>query len=150
VYAIRDYDHGYTDASTRADPGKKAVFGAAFEVKDLTSHIGTETVGLQLKDLTNQQKDELALVIAERSVVFFRDQDRSPQKQLELGEYYGEVEIHPQVPHVPGLSDFRQLAGFDEGVSSAQASGSQWELRGGTLICRSLQTFLLCYHVYRR
>jgi len=28
-------------------------------------------------------------------VVFFRDQNLSPQRQLELGEYYGEVEIHP-------------------------------------------------------
>ena len=31
-------------------------------------------VGLQLSQLTNQQKDELALLIAERVVVFFRDQ----------------------------------------------------------------------------
>ncbi|QDS68310.1 hypothetical protein FKW77_010676, partial [Venturia effusa] len=68
----------------------------------LTSHIGTEIVGLQLKDLTDQQKDELGLLIAERSVVFFRDQDISPQQQLDLGKYYGEVEVHPQVPQVPG------------------------------------------------
>jgi len=29
-----------------------------------------------------------------RSVVFFRDQDLSPQAQKALGEYYGEVEVH--------------------------------------------------------
>lgn len=103
VYAIRDYDREHIDAGTRADPSKKALFSAAKEVKNLTTHIGTEIVGLQLKDLTDQQKDELALLIAERSVVFFRDQDLSPQQQLELGKYYGEVEIHPQVPHVPGV-----------------------------------------------
>ncbi|KAF2764514.1 Clavaminate synthase-like protein [Teratosphaeria nubilosa] len=83
-------------------PGK-ALFSAAKEVKHLTAHIGTEIVGLQLKDLNNQQKDELARLIAERSVVFFRDQDLSPQKQLELGRYFGEVETHPRAPHVPGL-----------------------------------------------
>lgn len=103
VYAIRNEDREYVNAGTRASPSKKALFSAAKEVKHLTSHIGTEIVGLQLKDLTDQQKDELALLIAERSVVFFRDQDLSPQAQLELGRYYGEVEIHPQVPHVPGL-----------------------------------------------
>jgi len=27
----------------------------------------------------------------------------SPKVQRELGEYFGEVEVHPQVPHVPGL-----------------------------------------------
>lgn len=103
VFALRDYDREFTDAGTRADPSKKSLFSAAREVINLTTHIGTEIVGLQLKDLTEQQRDELALLIAERSVVFFRDQDLSPQKQLELGNYYGEVEIHPQVPILPGL-----------------------------------------------
>lgn len=87
-----------------ADPEKKALFEAAKDVRHLTKYIGTEIVGLQLADLNNKQRDELALLIAERVVVFFRDQDLSPQKQLELGRYYGEIEIHPKVPHVPGLN----------------------------------------------
>jgi hypothetical protein len=102
VYAIRNKDREYVDAGSRADPEKKALLSAAKEVIHLTSHIGTEIVGLQLKDLTDQQKDELGLLIAERSVVFFRDQDISPQQQLDLGKWYGEVEVHPQVPQVPG------------------------------------------------
>jgi len=103
VYKIRDYDRPFVDPGSRADPEKKALFSAAKEVKNLTAHIGTEIVGLQLKDLTDQQKDELGLLIAERSVVFFRDQDLSPQQQKKLGEWYGEIEVHPQVPTVPGL-----------------------------------------------
>jgi len=43
------------------------------------------------------------LLIAERSVVFFRDQDISPQQQKELGEHFGKIEVHPQVPQVPGV-----------------------------------------------
>jgi hypothetical protein len=97
VYKIRDYDREYVDPGSRADPEKKALFGAAKEIIDLTAHIGTEIVGLQLKDLTAQQKDELGLLIAERSVVFFRDQDISPQQQKELGEWYGEIEVHVRV-----------------------------------------------------
>lgn len=61
---------------------------------DLTTHIGTEIEGLQLKDLTPEQRDELALLIAERSVVFFRDQDLTPQQQKELGQWFGEIEVH--------------------------------------------------------
>jgi len=68
-----------------------------------TAHIGTEIVGLQLKDLNDQQKDELARLVAERSVVFFRDQDITPQQQKALGEWFGEIEVHPQVPQVPGV-----------------------------------------------
>jgi len=103
AYAVRNEEREYIEAGARADKSKSALFSAAKEVKTLTSHIGTEIVGLQLKDLTDQQKDELALLIAERSVVFFRDQDLSPQQQKALGEYYGEIEIHPQVPQVPGV-----------------------------------------------
>lgn len=103
VYRIRDYDRKHVDPGSRADPEKKALLSAAKEVIHLTKHIGTEIVGLQLKDLTDQQKDELGLLIAERSVVFFRDQDISPQQQRELGEWYGEIEVHPQVAQVPGL-----------------------------------------------
>ena len=94
VYKIRDNDRPYVDPGSRADPEKKALLSAAKEVIHLNRHIGTEIVGLQLKDLTPRQKDELGLLIAERSVVFFRDQDLPPQKQKELGEWYGEVEVH--------------------------------------------------------
>jgi alpha-ketoglutarate-dependent taurine dioxygenase len=100
---IRNEDREHVDAGARADKSKSALFSAAKEVIDLTKHIGTEIVGLQLKDLNEKQRDELALLIAERSVVFFRDQDLTPQEQKKLGEHFGEVEIHPQVPHVPGV-----------------------------------------------
>lgn len=91
---IRDIPRDHVDAGARADKSKKNLFAAATKVTNLTAHIGTEIEGLQLKDLTNEQRDELALLIAERSVVFLRDQDLSPQQQKELGEWYGEVEIH--------------------------------------------------------
>ncbi|KAF4122358.1 Taurine catabolism dioxygenase TauD, TfdA family [Geosmithia morbida] len=103
VYKIRDVEREYVDAGARADKSKKSLLSAATKVTDLTANIGTEIEGLQLKDLTPTQRDELALLIAERSVVFFRDQDLSPKDQLELGKWYGEPEVHPQVAQVPGF-----------------------------------------------
>ena len=97
VQKIRENYREHHDPGARADPAKSALFGAAEKVIDLTTHIGTEIVGLQLKDLTDRQKDELGLLIAERSVVFFRDQDISPQQQKYLGEWYGEIEIHVRI-----------------------------------------------------
>jgi len=97
VYEIRNTDRPHTDPGAGADKAKSALLSAATKVTDLTAHIGTEIEGLQLKDLTNQQKDELGLLIAERSVVFFRNQEISPQQQKELGEWYGEIEVHVSV-----------------------------------------------------
>jgi len=103
AFNVRNEEREHVEPGARADKSKSSLFSAAKEVINLTTHIGTEIVGLQLKDLTDQQKDELGLLIAERSVVFFRDQDITPQQQRALGDYYGEVEVHPQVPHVPGV-----------------------------------------------
>ncbi|WVQ82940.1 hypothetical protein IAT38_005076 [Cryptococcus sp. DSM 104549] len=124
VEGIRKDLREYVDPGTRADPEKKALFGAAKEVKNLSTWIGTEIVGLQLKDLNDKQRDELALLVAERSVVFFRDQDISPQQQQELGLYLGqgEIERHPQAAQVPGLGG---------GVSLIWEKGRKDKILGG-------------------
>lgn len=88
-----DKAHPYSDAGFRADPDKKELFKAAKAVNHITSHIGTEIVGIQLKDLNDKQKDELALLVAERGVVFFRNQNLSPQEQEALGKYWGELYV---------------------------------------------------------
>ncbi|KAK4163975.1 alpha-ketoglutarate-dependent sulfonate dioxygenase [Cladorrhinum sp. PSN259] len=73
------------------------------KVTKLTPVIGTEIRGLQLSKLTDLQKDELALLIAERGVVVFRDQDFKDigvEKQKEFGRYFGPLHIHPVGAHV--------------------------------------------------
>lgn len=97
AFNVRNEPWEHVDAGARAEKSKKSLLEAATSVTDLTAHIGTEISGLQLKDLTDPQKDELALLIAERSVVFFRDQDLSPQEQKRLGEHYGKIEVHVRV-----------------------------------------------------
>jgi alpha-ketoglutarate-dependent taurine dioxygenase len=52
---------------------------------------------LQLSQLNDAQKDELALLIAERGVVVFRDQDFKdigPEKQKEFGQSFGPLHVH--------------------------------------------------------
>ncbi|KAM7218346.1 TfdA family taurine catabolism dioxygenase TauD [Rhypophila decipiens] len=73
------------------------------KVSKLTPVIGTEIRGLQLSELNDLQKDELALLIAERGVVVFRDQDFKDigiEKQKEFGRYFGPLHIHPVGAHV--------------------------------------------------
>lgn len=53
------------DRAFFADPEKKSLLSAATSVDPLTPYIGTELKGVQLSQLTNAQKDELALLVAE-------------------------------------------------------------------------------------
>ncbi|KAJ5449837.1 uncharacterized protein N7458_006286 [Penicillium daleae] len=77
------------DRAFSADPEKKSLLSAARQVKHLTPYIGTEIVGVQLSQLTPQQKDDLALLVAERGVVFFRAQDLTLEQQHDFTEHYG-------------------------------------------------------------
>lgn len=90
-----------------ADPEKKALFAAATKVQHLTPAIGTEIHGIDLRQLTDQQKDELALLIAERGVVFFRNQDISIREMLALHRHYGPLHKHATtgIPREPGLEE---------------------------------------------
>lgn len=82
------------DRAAFADPEKKALFSVAKPV-DLTESIGTLLEGVQLSQLDERQLDELALLVTERGVVFFRDQDLTTDQQVKLFEHYGILDKHP-------------------------------------------------------
>lgn len=77
------------DRALFADPEKKALFSVA-KPMDLTESIGTLLENVQLSQLNEQQLDELALLVTQRGVVFFRDQDLTTEKQVDLFQHYGE------------------------------------------------------------
>ena len=66
-------------------------------MKDLTANIGAEVNGVQLSKLNRAGQDELALFVAQKKVVAFRDQDFADlpiQEALDFAEYYGPSHIH--------------------------------------------------------
>ncbi|KAF4044073.1 TfdA family Taurine catabolism dioxygenase TauD [Phytophthora infestans] len=73
----------YENRALKADPSFKNRLADA-TVTHLEPKIGTEILNLQLHELTDSQKDELALLVAQRGVVFFRDQKISIEDQLAL------------------------------------------------------------------
>lgn len=81
-----------------ADPSKKGLLSAATKVKHFTPVIGTELSGIDLRQLSDSQKDELGLLVAERGVVFFRDQEISIHEQLDLARHFGPLHKHATTP----------------------------------------------------
>ncbi|KAK4954503.1 hypothetical protein LTR10_007934 [Elasticomyces elasticus] len=105
------------DRAAFADPKKKALFAVATP-KDRTESIGTVLEGVQLSSLNGQQLDELALLVNERGVVFFRDQDLTTGKQVELFQHFGKLDKHPaqkDVKHViikGSTEDHREILSY--------------------------------------
>jgi len=87
------YDHGKD-----ADPTFKNLLPAGSKIENITSSIGAEVTGVQLSSLSNAGKDELALLVAQKKVVAFRDQDFASlpiEKALDYAKYFGRLHIHP-------------------------------------------------------
>ncbi|PLN82260.1 alpha-ketoglutarate-dependent taurine dioxygenase [Aspergillus taichungensis] len=87
------YDHGKDADPSFPDlfPKDKAI------IDELSPSIGSEVHGVQLSQLTKEGKDQLALYVAQRKVVAFRDQDFASipiEQALEFGRYFGPQHIH--------------------------------------------------------
>ena len=101
--ALAPYEH--VDVATRADLEKKAFLASIPNCKDMTPNLGTEVRGVQLSQLTDKQKDELALYVAEHGIVVFRDQDfvdQGVEWLKEFGSYFGRLHTHQWGPHPKG------------------------------------------------
>lgn len=87
------------DRAHFADPDKKALLappGGGVTRTDLTESLGTVLAGVQLARLGPAQLDELALLVSERGVVFFRGQeDLTTERQVALFGHYGVLDRHP-------------------------------------------------------
>ncbi|KAG8681673.1 hypothetical protein FRC09_017322, partial [Ceratobasidium sp. 395] len=100
-------EHNITDRASNADPKKPNLLKDGIKARNITPTIGSEITGLDLRQLTDVQKDELALLVAERGVVFLRKQEISIHELLDIGRYYGPLHKHPStgVPKEPGLEE---------------------------------------------
>ncbi|KAF2855665.1 TauD-domain-containing protein [Plenodomus tracheiphilus IPT5] len=101
-------DIAYTDKGQLGDPTFKHLLADATDVFDYNPKIGTEIHGVDLANLTDLQKNDLARLIATRGVVFFRNQKNlGIDEQRELGKYFGSLHKHATtaVPRREGLED---------------------------------------------
>lgn len=88
----------YIERGKNADSTFPELFPAGSKSLKLTPKVGTEITGVQLSSLSPAGKDQLALLVAQRKVVAFRDQDfadLNPQESLDFGAYFGRHHIHP-------------------------------------------------------
>ncbi|KAF9894842.1 hypothetical protein FE257_004463 [Aspergillus nanangensis] len=82
---------------------KRNLLGKGVTAVEITPNIGTEIRGIQLSSLNSAQRDDLALLAAERGVVIFRHQDFAdigPERQRELGAHFGALHVHQMGGHI--------------------------------------------------
>ncbi len=109
-------------------PRYKAAAGAEepFEtitVDKLTPIIGAEIGGVDLAAPSNRQLDEIHRALAENQVIFFRDQELTPEQHLDFGRHFGPLHLHPAAPHAPGHPELMIIHADKD---SPRANGENW------------------------
>jgi taurine dioxygenase/sulfonate dioxygenase len=97
-----DFNRSFSDRGFLADAQLRNLFPSdkkdQISVKDLTPKLGTEINGIQLSQLDDAAKNDLALYVAQRGVVVFRNQnlkDKGLEFNRQFGSYFGPLHIHP-------------------------------------------------------
>ena len=93
------------------------------EVTPLTTRIGAEIAGVDLRAPTNRQLAEIGEALAEHQVIFFRDQQLDHESHKALGRAFGELAIHSGVA---GLPDHPEIVAIHADAESKYVAGENW------------------------
>lgn len=81
-----------------------------FTVKPISKSLGAELYGVDLcKDLSTEIYAEIRRLLIKYQVIFFRDQDISPQQHKSLAESFGPLQTHPAYETVEGYPEITIL-----------------------------------------
>jgi taurine dioxygenase len=68
----------------------------ALDVKPVTPLIGAEISGVDLsKPLSDNELGAVKQALRDHLVIFFRDQDMTPDQQKDFGRQFGDLHLHP-------------------------------------------------------
>ncbi len=67
---------------------------------------------------------EIKHALLDNLVVFFRDQDITPEQQIAFGRYFGDLHIHPFIPNLPGHKEIILLRAKDGGVENLRLANA--------------------------
>ncbi|MGI9334983.1 MAG: TauD/TfdA dioxygenase family protein [Gammaproteobacteria bacterium] len=100
------------------------------DIKPLTPNIGAEIHGVDLREpLDDETFETVHSALLEHLVVFFREQDITPDQHVAFGRRFGDLHIHPSAPcvdnrpelmkiHTDATSPFAEGTGWHSDVSS--------------------------------
>jgi len=79
-------------------------------IKPISGSLGAEIHGVNLaEELDEETLGEIKRAWLENLVIFFRNQDITPEQQIALGRRFGDLHIHPFIPSLPGHDEIIRL-----------------------------------------
>ena len=80
------------------------------DVKPVAGALGAEIEGVALNDnLDNETFDDIHQAFLDHQVIFFRNQDLSPEAHIRFGRRFGSLNIHPYVKGMAGHEEIMEI-----------------------------------------
>src|SRR5271156_2564700 len=97
----------------------------SFSVRKLTPTIGAEIEGVDLtRTLSDEGIKEINDALLGNLVIFFRNQDLTPEQHKALGRRFGELHIHPAPLGI--LDGDREIVVVQADQNSGRIAGEVW------------------------
>ena len=114
---LRDHSRALVNASAIAE--------ATFSIRPLTPMIGAEVEGVDLSvPLTVSEFKRLNRALLDHLVLFFRDQNLSPEQHKAIGRRFGELHIHPAPLGI--LEGHPEVVIIKADENSKHIAGEEW------------------------
>jgi taurine dioxygenase len=89
--------------------------------------LGAEISGVDLAGpLDDQVFAGIHAALLEHLVIFFRDQQLTPEQHIAFGRRFGELHVHPYIPNLEGYPEIIKLKSADDGPGEMAYQSNTW------------------------
>ena len=93
------------------------------DIKLLSGALGAEVTGIDLKDTSAENFKKINKLLLEHKVIFFRNQNITPEEQLALGKHFGPLEKHV---YVKGREKYPEIVRIIKKPNEKNQWGENW------------------------
>jgi alpha-ketoglutarate-dependent taurine dioxygenase len=101
-------------------------------VRPLQPTIGAEISGIDLRQpLSDSCRDEIKAILLEYKVVFFRDQDLTPDQHTAFARRFGPLYVHPNVEPLERQPHIHKIAAVETAITAAPSPPPTTTIQAG-------------------
>jgi taurine dioxygenase len=95
------------------------------EVRKLTPTLGAEVLGVDLsKDLSPGDLEQIRQALLDNLVIFFREQELTPEQHKAFGRHFGNLHLHPAAPGL--VEGHPEILVIKADEKSKHVAGEEW------------------------
>jgi taurine dioxygenase len=106
---------------------KKSEVSSSIGIHPVAGTLGADITGVDLSQtLDDATVAEINQALLDNLVIFFRNQHITPAQQIAFARRFGELHIHPYIPHLEGYPEVLALVSKEDGPGDMAYQSNTW------------------------